>query len=134
MPSMDEEDSSGTARARPDSSEMSEEDMAAMQEEMESNNELLVTIEYTDSAGQRHSVEKAVQIEELTGGTMGAGMGPGDRQSSSNSNYLYGAAILAIVVVGFNYRKKKMQKAGTYEPLSVELKNLKGKILKKEKQ
>ncbi len=137
MPSMDEEDSSGTAQARPDSSEMSGENMAAMQEEMESNSELLVTIEYTDSAGQRHSVDKAVQVEELTGGTMAGGMTPGSRpgqSSSTNSYYLYGAAILAIVVVGFNYRKKKMQKAGTYEPLSVELKNLKGKILKKEKK
>ena len=132
-----DEDSSGTAQARPDASEMTDEERAAMQEQMESKNELLVLIEYTDSAGQRNSVEKTVQIEELTGGTMAAGMGPGSRgsqSSSTNSYYLYGAAILIIAAVGFNYRKKKMQKAGTYEPLSVELKNLKGKITKKEKQ
>jgi hypothetical protein len=130
-----DEDSSGTAQARPDLSEMTADEMEAKQEGMESKNELLVTIEYTDSAGQRNSVEKTVQIEELTGGSMAAGTGPGQRQSSSSNNYyMYGAAILVIAVLGFNYRKKKMQKAGTYEPLSVEIKNLKGKILKKEKQ
>ncbi|WP_342304057.1 COG1361 S-layer family protein [Methanolobus sp. ZRKC5] len=129
-----DEDSSGTAQARPDLSEMTDEQIVAKQEQMESKNELLVLIEYTDSAGQRNSVEKTVQIEELTGGTMAAGMGPGQRQSSSNNYYLYGAALLVIVAVGFNYRKKKMQKEGTYKPLSVELKNLKGSILKKEKK
>ncbi|WP_319506537.1 COG1361 S-layer family protein [uncultured Methanolobus sp.] len=129
-----EEDSSGTAQARPDLSEMTDEQIAEKQEQMESKNELLVLIEYTDSAGQRNSVEKTVQIEELTGGTMAAGMGPGQRQSSSNNYYLYGAALLVIVAVGFNYRKKKMQKEGNYKPLGVELKNLKGSILKKEKK
>ncbi len=133
MPSMSE-DSTGTAQAGP--SEMTEEDMEAMQEEMEAKNELLVLIEYTDSTGQRISIEKAVQIEELTRGTMVAGAGgPGDQSSSSgNSFLLYGAALLIVVVAGLNYRKKKMMKAGTYEPLSVEIKNLKGKILKKEKR
>jgi conserved repeat domain len=133
MPSMSE-DSTGTAQAEP--SEMTEEDMEAMQEEMEAKNELLVLIEYTDSTGQRISIEKAVQIEELTRGTMVAGAGgPGGQSSSSgNSFLLYGAALLIVVVAGLNYRKKKMMKAGTYEPLSVEIKNLKGKILKKEKR
>ncbi|MDW7730825.1 MAG: COG1361 S-layer family protein [Methanolobus sp.] len=127
------EDSSGTAQARP--SEMPSGDMQAMQEEMEAKSELLVLIEYTDSAGQRHSVEKAVQIEELTGRAMAAGAGPGQRQSSgSNSYLLYGAVALVLVVVGFNYRKKKMLKAGNYVPLNVQLKGLKGKILKKEKR
>jgi hypothetical protein len=46
---------------------------------------------------------------------------------------LYGAALLIVLALGFNYRKKKMLKEGTYEPLSVELKNLKSKMLKKEK-
>ncbi|WP_340820352.1 COG1361 S-layer family protein [Methanolobus sp. WCC4] len=134
MPSMGDEDSTGTAQAEP--TEMTAEDMEAMQEEMEAKTELLVNIEYTDSAGQRHTVEKAVQIEELTGGTMAAGMsgGPGGQSSSSNSNLLYGAVILVVVVVGFNYRKKKMMKEGNYVPLNVELRNLKAKILKKEKQ
>jgi hypothetical protein len=133
MPSMDE-DSSGTADAEP--SEMTEEDMEAIQEEMESKTELLVNIEYTDSAGQRHTVEKAVKIEELTGGTMAAGMsgGPGSQNSSSNSYVFYGAVILIIAVVGFNYRKKKMLKEGNYVPLNVELKNLKRKMLKKEQK
>jgi hypothetical protein len=103
---------------------------------MESKNELLVTIEYTDSAGQRHTVEKAVQIEELTGGTMAVGMsgGPGSQTSSSNSYVLYGAVILVVAVVGVNYRKKKMMKAGNYVPLNVEIKNLKSKILKKDQK
>ena len=137
-------ESSGTAQARPDFSEMTDEEreamreeMAAMQDEAESKNELLVLIEYTDSTGQRLSVEKSVQVEELSGGTMAAGTGPGIRkqQSSSTNTYLlYGAAILAVVAVGYNYRKKKMQKEGTYVPLGVELNNLKSKIMKMEKQ
>lgn len=133
MPSMGE-DPSGTANAEP--SEMTEEDTESMQEEMESKSELIVNIEYTDSAGQRHTVEKAVQIEELTGGTMVAGMsgGPGGQSSSSNSYVLYAAVILVLIVVGHNYRKKKMLKEGTYVPLNVEFKNLKGKILKKEQK
>lgn len=133
MPSADY-NSGGTAQADP--SEMTEEDMGTMQEEMESKNELLVTIEYTDSAGQRHTVEKAVQIEELTGGTIAAGMsgGPRSQTSSSNSYVLYGAVILVVAVVGVNYRKKKMMKAGNYVPLNVEIKNLKSKILKKDQK
>ncbi|WP_245748024.1 COG1361 S-layer family protein [Methanolobus profundi] len=129
MPSMDE-GSSGTADAEP--SEMTEEDMEAMQEEMEAKTELLVNIEYTDSAGQRHTVEKAVQIEELTGGTMGDMSGGPGQSSSSNSYLLYGAVALVVVVVGLNYRKKKMIKEGNYVPLNVELRNLKAKILKKD--
>ena len=130
------EDSTGTAQAQADPSEMTAEYMGAMQEEMSSKNELLVLIEYTDSTGQRISIEKAVQIEELTGGTMVAGAGGPRSQSSSsgNSYLLYGAALLIVVVAGLDYRKKRMMKAGTYEPLSVEIKNLKGKILKKEKR
>lgn len=139
MPS-DDGESSSTAQARP--SDMTDEEreamrdeMSSMQDEAESKNELLVLIEYTDSAGQRNSVEKTVQIEELTGGTMAAGMGPGTRgnqSSSTNSYLLYGAALLVVLVIGYNYRKKKMVKEGTYEPLGVELKNLKNKMLKKE--
>ncbi len=132
MPSMGD-DSDSTAQAQP--SEMTEEDMEAMQEEMEAKTELLVTIEYTDSAGQRQTVEKAVQIEELSGGTMAAGMagGPGGQSSSSSNSYLlYGAVALVVVVVGYNYRKKKMLKEGTYVPLNVQLRDLKRKIMKKD--
>ncbi len=128
-----DESSSGTAQALQGASEMTDEEKASVQEEIESKNELLVTIEYTDSAGQRHSVDKAVQVEELTGGNMEAGMGSGQNQSNSNNYYLYGAVILVIAVVGYNYRKKKMQKEGTYVPLGTELNNLKSKMLKKDK-
>ncbi len=130
-------DSSGTAQARPDFSEMTDEERAAKQEEMSSGNELLVLIEYTDSTGQRISQEKSVQIEELTGGTMAAGIGPGgraDQFSSTNSYLLYGAAVLIVLAVGFNYRKKKMLKEGNYEPLNVQLGNMKRNLLKKEKK
>jgi hypothetical protein len=126
---------SGTSQVQNDRSGVTAEEMAAMQEEMSSKNELIVTIEYTDSAGQRHSVEKAVQIEELTGGTMAAGMGPrGQQSSSSNSYLLYGAVLIVVIAVAFSYRQKKMMKEGRYEPLSVQLKNLKVKLLKKEKR
>jgi hypothetical protein len=47
---------------------------------------------------------------------------------------LYGAVILVVAVVGVNYRKKKMMKAGNYVPLNVEIKNLKSKILKKDQK
>lgn len=135
MPSADDENSSGGI-AEAQSSEPSPEDMEAMQEEMEAKSELLVLIEYTDSAGQRHSVEKAVQVEELTGGSMAAGSMPGGPggQSSSNNYIWYGAAALVIVVVGLNYRKKKMLKEGNYVPLNVQIKEFKDKILKKEKR
>lgn len=133
MPSGDSEASSGIAQAEP--SVMTEEDMEAIQEDMEAKSKLLVTIEYTDSAGQRHLVEKAVQIEELTGGTIaadGKAGGPGAQSSSSNSYLLYGAMVLVIIVAGFNYRKKKMLREGNYVPLNVELRNIKNKILRKE--
>jgi len=135
MLSTDDENSSGGI-AEAQSSETSPEDMEAMQEEMESKSELLVLIEYTDSAGQRHSVEKAVQVEELTGGSMAAGSMPGGPggQSSSDNYIWYGAAALVIVVVGLNYRKKKMLKEGNYVPLNVQIKEFKDKILKKEKR
>ncbi|WMW26063.1 COG1361 S-layer family protein [Methanolobus sediminis] len=126
--------SSGNSTAMAAPGEMSQEDMASMEEEITAKNQLLVNIEYTDSAGQRQIVEKAVQIEELTGGTTATGMGsgPGSQSSSSNSYLLYGAVALVVVVVGLNYRKKKMMKEGNYVPLNVELRNLKAKILKKE--
>ncbi|WP_406655567.1 COG1361 S-layer family protein [Methanolobus sp. ZRKC2] len=130
-----EKDSSGIAQARSDFSEMTDEEKAAMKEGMSSRNELLVLIEYTDSTGQRLSVEKSVQVEELTGGTTAAGVGPGRKQQSSGNNYLlYGAVLLVALVVAFNYRKRKMLKEGNYEPLSVQFRNLKRNVLKQEKQ
>lgn len=132
--SMPGADNSSSSSSQVDPGQMSQEDMEAMQEDMEAKSELLVVIEYTDSAGQRHSVEKAVQIEELTGGSMsGMSGGPGS-SSSSNSYLLYGAAVVVVAVIGYNYRKKKMMKEGNYVPLNVQIRDLKRKILKKEKQ
>jgi hypothetical protein len=104
-----------------------------------SQNDLLVLIEYTDSAGQRRSVEKTVQIEGLSGGSMTAssysGAGPSSRSSSSTTTYLeYGLLVVVVVGGAYYYRKKKMMKEGTYEPLGVQLRELKNKILKKDNQ
>ncbi len=103
------------------SADLSAEDIEAMRDELKDKSQLLVIVEYTDSAGQRHSVEKSVQVEELTGG---AASGMGQQQSSSNIYVLYAAGLFVVLVIGFNYRKKKMMKEGNYTPLNVQIRNI----------
>jgi hypothetical protein len=99
-----------------------------------SRNNLLVLIEYTDSTGQRLSVEKSVPIELSSAGTTAAGMGPGGRQQqSSTSTYLKYGLVLLVLAGGVLYYKKR--KAGQSnenirEELSNSIKGLKRKILK----
>jgi LPXTG-motif cell wall-anchored protein len=125
-------DSQAQARS---SFEKTAEDGEAVQQQKDSANELLVLIEYTDSTGQRLSVEKAVQIEDLTSGTMGTAgsMGPGPGRTGSNT-YLYAVALILIAGGLVFYRKKKMEKEGNYEPIGVQLGMLKRKILGKDKE
>lgn len=113
--------------------EVTAEDGEAMQQQRDSANELLVLIEYTDTTGQRLSVEKAVQIEGLTSGTMSTAgsMGPESGQTGSNT-YLYAVALILIAGGLVFYRKKKMEKEGNYEPIGVQLGMLKDKILGKD--
>lgn len=99
-----------------------------------SRNKLLVLIEYTDSTGQRLSVEKSVPIELSSTGATAAGMGPGGRQQqSSSSTYLkYGLALLVLTGGALYYRKRKAGQSNENirEELSNSIKGLKRKILK----
>jgi hypothetical protein len=70
---------------------------------------LNVHIEYTDTTGKRHTLEKSVPIQFRTSTsdstTTASGFG---QQSSATSGYLMYAAIAAIVVAGFVcYRKRE---------------------------
>jgi hypothetical protein len=96
-----------------------------------SRNDLLVLIEYTDSTGQRLSVEKSVPIE-LTASAATA-MGPGARSQSSTATYLKYGLVLVVLAGGVLYYRKK--KAGESDEslgqqLSGQIKGLKRKISK----
>ncbi len=96
-----------------------------------SRNDLLVLIEYTDSTGQRLSVEKSVPIE-LTA-SAAAAMGPGARSQSSTGTYLKYGLVLVVLAGGvFYYRKKKAGESDESlgQQLSGQIKGLKRKILK----
>jgi hypothetical protein len=96
-----------------------------------SSNDLLVLIEYTDSTGQRLSVEKSVPIE-LTASAATA-MGPGARSQSSTGTYLKYGLVLVVLAGGvLYYRKKKAGASGESlgQQLSGQIKGLKRKILK----
>ncbi|WP_333787854.1 COG1361 S-layer family protein [Methanomethylovorans sp.] len=72
------------------------------------SNDLQVLIEYTDSAGQRNTVEKFVQISQSSTATAGSSMGPGGQgQGSSSSKYVY-VLVLAVLASGYvvYYRRK----------------------------
>lgn len=72
------------------------------------SNDLQVLIEYTDSAGQRNTVEKSVQISQSSTATAGSSMGPGGQgQGSSSSKYVY-VLVLAVLASGYvvYYRRK----------------------------
>ena len=73
------------------------------------NSNLKVLIEYTDSAGQRNSVEKSVKISQTSTATNAAAMGTGaPGQSSSSSNYVSIILVAAVLGAGYvvYYRKK----------------------------
>jgi hypothetical protein len=72
------------------------------------SNDLKVLIEYTDSAGQRNTVEKSVQISQSSTATTVASMGPGGQdQGSSSSKYVY-VLVLAALASGYvvYYRRR----------------------------
>ncbi|UGV41550.1 COG1361 S-layer family protein [Methanococcoides orientis] len=92
--------------------EMDPEEIETLRQSQSSQNELTVVIEYTDSTGQRISVEKSVPIELMS--ATGDGTASGNRatkNSSSTSNYLLYLTVLAVVAGGaMYYRKKKASK------------------------
>jgi len=84
------------------------------------SNDLKVLIEYTDSAGQRNTVEKSVQISQSSTATAGASMGPGGQnQGSSNSKYVY-VLVLAVLASGYivYYRRKHGKNPALIQKLS----------------
>jgi hypothetical protein len=75
---------------------------------------LKVLVDYTDTTGERHSVEKSVPIQPSSSTTSATGNGFG-RQSGNNSTLLTAAIIVAAVACGGGYylyrRRKKKKKA-----------------------
>ncbi|WP_440953778.1 COG1361 S-layer family protein [Methanococcoides sp. FTZ1] len=104
-------DSGNSERSYMDMDEMDTEEMEALSESQSSRNELEVLIEYTDSTGQRVSVEKSVPIE-LTSTTADlTTAGPGARNNSSITTYLMYLLVIGVVVGGaYYYRKIKTSK------------------------
>ncbi|WP_292461979.1 COG1361 S-layer family protein [Methanolobus sp.] len=99
-----------------------------------SRNNLLVLIEYTDSTGQRLSVEKSVPIDLSATGATSAAMGPRgtSQQTSDNSYLMYGLVLFVLTGGALYYRKRKTGQSNEdiRKELSNHLKGLKRKILK----
>lgn len=71
--------------------------------------DLKVLIEYTDSAGQRNTVEKSVELSQSSNtATATAGQGGMPGQSSSSSNYTYIALVAVVLAAGYVvYHRRK---------------------------
>ncbi|AFV23566.1 hypothetical protein Mpsy_1358 [Methanolobus psychrophilus R15] len=123
----------GSSDGRPGQAQASSSNTTQSQSSSSRNN-LLVLIEYTDSTGQRLSVDKSVPIDLSATGAASAAMGPGGRsQQTSDSSYLmYGLALVVLAGGALYYRKRKAGQSNENirEELSNHLKGLKRKILK----
>ena len=85
-----------------------------------SNEDLKVLIEYTDSSGQRNSVEKSVQISQNSMVTNTASIGPGaPGQSSSSSSYK--SIVLVLGILGAGYIVHYWKKHGEYPAIITKL-------------
>ncbi|MEK6967126.1 MAG: COG1361 S-layer family protein [Nanoarchaeota archaeon] len=69
------------------------------------NNNLKVMIDYTDTTGERRSVEKNVSIQFRTDTTTASGAGAGT-QTSFFSSWTFYIIVIAALGIGFYYRKK----------------------------
>lgn len=100
--------SGSTDRSSMSMDEMDPEEVAALRQSQSSQNELEVLIEYTDSTGQRISVEKNVPIEltSTTGDVTTAGYGGPRKNGSSITTYLMYLAVVGVVVGGAMYYRK----------------------------
>ena len=106
-------DSENTEKTSMNKDEMDAEEIAAMRQSQQSQSGLEVLIEYTDSTGQRLSVEKTVPIEltSTTGDLTSAGYGSARKNTTSTTTYLMYLAAVGVVVGGaFYYRKIKNSK------------------------
>ena len=72
------------------------------------NNNLRVVIDYTDTTGERRSIEKNVSIQFRTDTTAGSASGTrnGMAQSGFFSSWTFYMIVIAAVLAGFYYRKK----------------------------
>ena len=83
----------------------------SMRETVARNNNLQVVIDYTDTTGERRSVEKSVSIQFRTDTATGSGSGAfGIRNGTSTTTFFSGYTFYGIVVIvvlaAFFYRKK----------------------------
>ncbi|MFH0832479.1 MAG: COG1361 S-layer family protein [Candidatus Aenigmatarchaeota archaeon] len=78
---------------------------ATMPDQNTQNNNLKVLVEYTDTTGVRHSVEKdvAINFRSSTNSTFVVGQGFGQRTQTDLTPYI----LLALIVVGFVCYKKR---------------------------
>ncbi|WP_445475476.1 COG1361 S-layer family protein [Methanococcoides methylutens] len=106
-------DSEKKDRSSINTDEMDPEEIATLRDSQSSQDGLEVIIEYTDSTGQRLSVEKNVPIELMsaTGDVTAAGYGSARKKTSSTSTYLIYLVIMGFLVGGaLYYRKIKTSK------------------------
>ena len=122
----------GSSDGRPGQAQASSSNTTQSQSSSSRNN-LLVLIEYTDSTGQRLSVEKSVPIDlSATGAASAAGPRGMSQQTSDNSYLMYGLVLVVLAGGALYYRKRKAGQSNENirEELSNHLKGLKRKILK----
>ncbi len=108
----------GTAGAGPDGNAAA---ASASSANASTSNDLKVLIEYTDSAGQRNTVEKSVQISQSSTATTVASMGPGGQdQGSSISKYVY-VLVLAALASGYvvYYRRRHCENPAVIRKLGL---------------
>lgn len=72
------------------------------------NNNLRVLIDYTDTTGERRSVEKnvSIQFRDTTSGSTATGGRTGATQTSFFSSWQFYVIVVAVLALGFYYRKK----------------------------
>lgn len=71
------------------------------------HDELKVLIEYTDTTGNRQTVDKTVHIGQLSSGAVQAVQNKGGAQSSSTNYLMYGFGIVVLIAIGIYIKKAK---------------------------
>ena len=70
------------------------------------NNNLRVVIDYTDTTGERRSVEKNASIQFRTDTTTGSAGAGSTAKTSFFSSWTFYIVVIAAILIGFYYRKK----------------------------
>jgi len=99
---------SGTRQRAPSQNSQSTNSQANQAAYAERNNLLRVVIDYTDTTGERRSVEKNVSIQFRTDTTSGltGGRGNAATQTSFFSSWTFYIIVIAVLALGIYYRKK----------------------------